>query len=203
MRTVAVFFHPFKKYEKISDNKFKVTHFRIWYTIHCEGVFVASYLGNPRSHTGITPNSTHFIAMAEALCDPCLDRFDDAHTSICLVNNHTPIHQRLQRYLLNGPESLTDDEYGKTVNIALRFIDRKRTASMHAEPGSKIRAIWPFAKTIFEQDSWVKSNEDAPRWKSHMIDTFCTKAVNRHREHLLRLHKPTIFADFTDPTNPS
>lgn len=190
MRYVAVFFHPFKKFEKISKDKWKATHFRCWYKIYSGGVFIADHLGKIRSHTGISPNTPHFIAMAEALCDPCFDRFDDSHTTICLVPNHDSIHLRLQSHLLGRAlEADPVDGYGKTAKSALALIDRKRTVSMHAEKGSKLRSLLPNRNTIFDYEPWIKSDQGAFKWQAALIDDCCARATDRHRDHLLRVSK--------------
>lgn len=190
MKNVAVFFHPFKKFQQTSAKEWEATHFLIWYRIYHDGRFITTSAGKPRRHLGVTPNAPHFIALAEALADPCFDRFDNPMQTICLIPLHKTVHLRLQSHLLGMPEPKVENEgYGSIVKSALRFVDRKRTVSMCAEKDSSLRKALPKGD-VFERESGVSGTHKVDAALAAEIEYCCNRAVDRHREHLLRLSKP-------------
>jgi hypothetical protein len=189
MKNVAVFFHPFKKYEQVAERKWVASHFINWYRIYHDGKFIVTHIGRPRRHLGISPNSPHYLAMAEALRDPCFDRFDNPLNTICLMSMHKPVHLRIQSYLLGNQETINpnDESFQKIAKTGLGMIDRNRTVPLCAEKGSLLRQLLPNGD-VFENASTVVSDQIANASVAANIEFCCNRAIDRHREHLMRLN---------------
>jgi hypothetical protein len=201
MKNVAVFSHPFKKYAQVDKDKWEATHFLVWYRIYHDGQYVTTSIGKPRRHLGISPNSPHFMAIAEALADPCFDRFDSPHITISIISLHKPIHQRIQGYLLGQPDPKTsiDQSYQRMVKSCCQLIDKKRTVSMCADKGSSLRRVLP-SGDVFDHAQTIVSNQTVGASTAREIEFCCNRAIDRHREHLLRLND--LFRDDESDTDP-
>ena len=188
MKNVAVFFHPFKQFNQLSINKWEASHFLIRYRIYHDGSYITTHTGKQRRHLGVSPNSPHFIAMAEALADPCFDRFDSPHITISLISMHNAVHQRIQRHLLghSEPSSSGDSSYNKIAASALQFVDRSRTVSLCADKGSSLRRNLPNGD-VFNKEPGIVADEKVKASIAADIEFCCNRAVDRHREHLLRI----------------